>query len=141
MNDFFTRFKSLAIFGLSREPKSFSRQAYAFLQSKGYELYPVNPHLESIDGRACFASVEALPEVQAAIFFTSPGVSAELLPRCKERGIVEVWFQQGSADQAVLKAADQLGINYTNSCVFLHQPGAGFPHNVHRFLAGALGRL
>ncbi len=141
MNDFFSRFKSLAVLGLSRDPKSFSRQAFSFLQSKGYELYPVNPHVESIDGQVCFESVEALPEVQAAIFFTSPGVSLELLLLCKEKGIVNVWFQQGSADQTVLKAADELGITYTKSCVFLHHPGAGFPHNVHRFLAGAFGKL
>jgi len=141
MNDFFARFKTLAVLGLSRDPKSFSRQAYSFLQSKGYELYSVNPHVSSIDGQVCFESVEALPEVQAAIFFTNPGVSMELLPLCREKGIVNVWFQQGSADQAVLKAADKLGVTCTKSCVFLHHPGAGFPHNIHRFLAGAFGKL
>ncbi|KAF1084454.1 hypothetical protein SPSYN_02231 [Sporotomaculum syntrophicum] len=141
MNDFFARFKSLAVLGLSRKPKSFSRQAYDFLQSQGYELYPVNPHAKAIAGQACYDSVEALPEVEAAVFFTPPGVSMALLPLCKEKGIVYVWFQQGSADKAVLKVADELGITYTKSCVFLHQPGAGFPHNVHRILAGVFGKL
>lgn len=139
MNDFFIRFKRFAVLGLSRDSKSFSRQAYAFLKSQGYELYPVNPNIEAIDDQECFNSVENLPDVQAAVFFTSPRVSEKLLPVCKSKGITDVWFQQGSADSAVLKAADDLGMAYRKSCVFMHLPNAGFPHNFHRFLARILG--
>jgi len=139
MKDFFVRFNRFALLGLSRDSKSFSRQACTFLRSKGYEIFPVNPNVDIIDGQTCYPSVESLPEVQAAIFFTPPRITETLLPKCKEKGIVEVWFQQGSADQAVMKAADELGIAYNNSCVFLHNPEAGFPHNIHRFVVKILG--
>ncbi len=134
MDDFFSRYKKLAILGLSRNPKAFSRQIYTFLKSKGFDLYPVNPNVEFIDGIKCYPSIESLPEVQAAVFITPPRVSEQLLSQCKEKGITNVWFQQGSADQAVLRIADQLGMNYRDSCVFLHHPESGFPHNFHRFM-------
>lgn len=137
MNDFFSSFKKLAVLGLSREPKSFSRQAYDFLKSEGYDLYPVNPNTDTVDGQTCYKSIEALPEVEAAVFFTSPRVSEKLLAECKKKGITNVWFQQGSVDDTVLKAADKLGIDYKKSCVYLHLPNAGFPHNFHRFIVKA----
>ncbi|PKM76708.1 MAG: hypothetical protein CVU90_11025 [Firmicutes bacterium HGW-Firmicutes-15] len=139
MNGFFTRFNRFAVLGLSRNPKSFSRQACALLKSEGYEIYPVNPNTDVIDDQTCYNSVESLPEVQAAIFFTTPRVTETLLPVCKDKGIIEVWFQQGSADNAVIKAADDLGMTYKKSCVFLHQPNAGFPHNFHRLMVRILG--
>jgi len=126
--------------GVSSDPKSFSRQAYAFLLAQGYELYPVNPHMDLIEGHTCYASLELVPPVQAAVFFTRPRVTELLLPTCKAQGIENVWFQQGSADKAVHEAAAGLGIKYNDSCVFLHHDKAGFPHNVHRFIVRVLGK-
>jgi predicted CoA-binding protein len=137
MKDFFTIFHRFAVLGLSRNPNSFSRRASKFLVSEGCEIYPVNPNTDNIDGQICYSSIESLPEVEAAIFFTNPRVTEKLLPLCKEKGIVNVWLQQGSADNDVLNAAEKLGINYKKSCVFMHHPKAGFPHNVH----GAIVRI
>lgn len=120
--------------GLSRNPNSFSQKACAFLKTRGYKILPVNPKTDIIEGQACYDSVESLPDVQAAIFFTNPRVTEEILPRCKAKGITHVWFQRGSADPSVFKRAETLGLNYKNSCVFLHHPNAGFPHNLHRFI-------
>jgi predicted CoA-binding protein len=139
MNDFFARFNRFAVLGLSRNPKSFSRNACVFLKAQGCDIYPVNPNTNDIDGQRCYGSIEYLPAVQAALFFTNPRVSERLLPLCKEKGIVEVWFQQGSADDTVIKVAEGLGITYKNSCVFLHHPKAGFPHNFHRSIIRILG--
>lgn len=140
MDDFFFRFNRLAIVGLSRDPKSFSRQAYSFLKAHGYELYPVNPNVDVIDGQPCYQSIDSLPDVEAAVLFTPPRVSETLLPQCQAKGIVHVWFQQGSADKAVFDLADRMGIIYKNSCVFLHHPQAGFPHNLHRFFANIFAK-
>lgn len=134
MEDFFVKFKEFAVIGLSGNPKSFSRGACNFLKTQGCTIYPVNPNVKEIEGQTCYRSLETVPEVQAAIFFTNPRVTVEQLPACKEKGITQVWFQQGSADDAAINKAKELGIQYKNSCVFLHQPNAGFPHNFHRLI-------
>ncbi|HEX3011368.1 MAG TPA: CoA-binding protein [Syntrophomonadaceae bacterium] len=130
MNDFFTKFQRFAVLGLSRNPNSFSRKACSFLASQGCEVFPVNPSADNIDGRTCY-TIESLPEVQAAIFFTNPRVTSKLLPSLKSKGIVHAWFQRGSADQTVIKEAQELGISYKNSCLFMHHPNASFPHRFH----------
>ncbi|HCF51419.1 MAG TPA: hypothetical protein DER60_14125 [Syntrophomonas sp.] len=135
MKDFFRKYHRFAVVGLSRDPKSFSRGACKFLIDQGCELVAVNPREENIAGIVSMPSLDLIPEVDGAIFFTNPRVTVTLLPQCLDQGIKKVWFQQGSADEAVLKLAQQLGLSYVNSCVFLHHPRAGFPHNVHRAVA------
>ncbi len=135
MKDFFRKYHRFAVVGLSRDPKSFSRGACKFLIDQGCELVAVNPREENIAGIVSMPSLDLIPEVDGAIFFTNPRVTVTLLPQCLDKGIKKVWFQQGSADEAVLKLAQQLGLSYVNSCVFLHHPRAGFPHNVHRAVA------
>ncbi|MDD4803551.1 MAG: CoA-binding protein [Syntrophomonas sp.] len=134
MEDFFMKFKEFAVVGLSSNSKSFSRGACNYLKSQGYSIYPVNPNVKEIDGQTCYSSLDSVPQVQAAIFFTNPRVTVEQLAICKEKGINQVWFQQGSANAYVIDKAKELGLQYKNSCVFLHQPNAGFPHNFHRFI-------
>jgi len=134
MEDFFVKFREFAVVGLSGNPKSFSRGACNYLKSQGYSIYPVNPNVNEIDGQTCYDSLDSVPPVQAVIFFTNPKVTVEQLAICKEKGINHVWFQQGSADADVIDQAKKLGLQYKNSCVFLYQPNAGFPHSFHRFI-------
>lgn len=134
MEDFFEKFKEFAVVGLSGNPKSFSRGACNFLKSQGYTIYPVNPNVHEIDSQTCYASLDSVPQVQAAIFFTNPRVTVQQLEICKEKGITHLWFQQGSVNVDVIDKARELGLQHKVSCVFLHHPNAGFPHNFHRFI-------
>ncbi|NLX87910.1 MAG: CoA-binding protein [Syntrophomonadaceae bacterium] len=135
MKNFFENYRRFAIIGLSRDPKSFSRRAAKLLVDEGCSLVAVNPQADNIDGITSVPSISQLPEVDGVIFFTNPQVTITLLQQCLDQGIKRVWFQQGSADDAVLEQARKLGLNYVDSCVFLHHPRAGFPHNVHRALS------
>ncbi len=134
MKDFFERFHAFALVGASQNPHAFSRKTYDFLASQNCTIYAVNPKLTEINGRPAFKTIEELPSVEAVLFFTNPRVSEKLLEACKNKGIENIWFQQGAADKAVLLKAQQMGFNYEDSCVFLHHPRAGFPHNFHRFI-------
>ena len=53
---------TLAVVGVSRDPKAFANGAYKELKEKGYRLLPVNPHMETFDGETCYPSLKALPE-------------------------------------------------------------------------------
>lgn len=136
MESFFNDFHDLAVIGLSRESGGFSRKAYEFLKSEGYRLYPVNPHTDNIDGDKCYLSLKEIPRVEAAIFFTKPEITKQMLPICQQKGIQNLWFQFGSFNSEVISAAEKLGLKPVSSCVFLHHPNSKFPHNIHRFING-----
>jgi predicted CoA-binding protein len=66
--------KTLAFIGLSRDPRSFSAQAYQDLKTKGYRLYPIDSNTRSINGETCYQSVKDLPgKPGGAILFTPRG--------------------------------------------------------------------
>ncbi len=60
----FLKPRSVAVIGASDKPGALGASVLGNLDRNGYagEVYPVNPKRETIGARACFPSVEALPE-------------------------------------------------------------------------------
>jgi uncharacterized protein len=48
--------KRIAVVGVSRNPKDFSRGLFRTLRERGYDAVAVNPDLEWVDDAPCFAS-------------------------------------------------------------------------------------
>jgi len=53
--------KNLAISGVSRNPQKFGNMLFRTLKGKGFQIFPINPNAESIDGDTCYHSVNDLP--------------------------------------------------------------------------------
>ncbi len=86
IDDFLAQ-QHLAFVGVSHEPKEFSAIVYRVLKAHGYELHPVNPHAESVDGDACVASVSDLPDgIDGAIVMVPADASAGVVQDCIDRG-------------------------------------------------------
>jgi predicted CoA-binding protein len=126
--------KHLALFGLSRNPKSISRQVYDLLVGKGYKIYPVNPNSEQIDTISCYKSLDAVDEkLEGAIIITNPKISLEVIEQCHQKNIHDLWFQLETMDDEVKAYLKEHGMNYIYSCALLHHKEIGFPHSWHRF--------
>lgn len=133
VNQFWMK-KNLALFGLSRNPKSISRQVYDLLVSKGYKIYPINPNSEQIDHIACYKSLDAVNEkLEGAIVITNPKISLEIIKQCHQKNITDFWFQLDTMDEHVKAHLHENGLNYIYSCALLHHKEVGFPHSWHRF--------
>src|ERR1017187_7078098 len=65
--------KRLAVVGVSRKPDDFSRKLFCELRDRGYDVVPVNPEVDEIDGKKCFAHLQDVqPPVDGALLMTSP---------------------------------------------------------------------
>ena len=61
----------IAVVGVSRDEKDFSRRVLRALVEAGYEVVPVNPALDVAEGRACYPHVQDVkPPVHAALLLT-----------------------------------------------------------------------
>src|SRR5260370_26660458 len=56
------RAKTIAVVGLSDNPFRASHGVSAYMQSQGYHIIPVNPHIRSRLGEKAYASLLDLPE-------------------------------------------------------------------------------
>jgi len=145
--DSFLNHKRLAVVGVSRNAKDFSRSLFRELQSRGYDLVPVNPNAEEIEGIPAVASVkDASPAVEGALLMTESHVSGGVVRECYDAGIQDIWLYRAAGTGAVSRSAldfcDEKQMNVVNGeCPFMFLPQNGFPHNFHGFCRKMLGRL
>jgi uncharacterized protein len=138
--------RRLAVVGVSRNPKDFSRGLFRELLARGYDVVPVNPAAGEIEGRRCFHGVaEITPPVEAALLLTAPARSADAVRDCLAAGVRRIWFHRGagvgSVSAEALELCDAAGADAVpGACAFMYLPGAGVPHRIHGFFHRLLHR-
>ncbi len=136
----------LAVIGVSRNPKDFTRMLFRELRKRGYEAIPVNPALSEVEGVACFQSVrEVAPPVDAALIMTNASVTEQVVKDCIDAGVQQVWMYRAGGQGAVNGDAVQLchskGVAVVDGeCPYMFLPGAALlPHGVHGFCRKLFG--
>jgi predicted CoA-binding protein len=136
--------KRLALVGVARDEKDFTRMVQRELLQRGYDVVPVNPAAAgaTLDGQRALGSLkEAAPPVEGAIFFTAPGRTAEAVGDALASGVRRLWFHRGggagSSSPEALAACRAAGVEpITDLCPFMALPDAGWYHRLHGFLRG-----
>lgn len=136
----------IAVVGVSREAKDFSRYVFRELAARGYDVVAVNPALAEAEGRPCFARVQDVsPPAQAALLLTPPARTEEAVRDCLTAGVRRVWFHRGagagSATPAALALCAANGIDPVRDlCPFMALPDASFGHRLHHLLRRTFAR-
>ncbi len=142
----FFEHKRLAVVGVSRNPKEFSRAVFRELLAQGYDVVGVNPTANEVDGRPCFSRLQDVsPPIEAALFLTPPTMTERLIQDCPEAGVRWVWLHKGAGAGAVSPASVEFcrthGIQVVaGACPFMFLPHAGFGHRLHGLVLRILGR-
>jgi predicted CoA-binding protein len=136
--------KSFAMVGVSRNPKDFSRMLFRTLVERGHDVSPVNPAAKEIEGRPCYARIQDVPDVKAALLMTPPNLTEAVVEDCADAGVEVVWMYRaigsGAVSQTALDFCESHGIKViAGHCPFMFLPNPGFPHNFHGFLLKLTG--
>lgn len=135
----FLALKRIALVGISREERDFSRGIYRELLRRGYDVVPVSPALKEVEGRPCHARIqEVRPPPEVALLLTPPGVSERVVEDCAQAGVRRVWMHRGAGPGAVSPKAVAFcqanGIEVAAGvCPFMVLPGGAWPHRLHAF--------
>lgn len=135
--------RKLAIAGVSRDTKKFGNQVFKQLREKGYEVYPINPQTDNIDGIPCFRSVSSLPlNIHNLLVITKKNQTKEVVSEALAKGIDSIWIQQMSDTPEAIELTRARPVNLiTGECILMHtEPVTGF-HKFHRKLRGFFGRM
>ena len=99
--------KRIAVAGVSREGGLPSNSIYKKLKDHGYQVFPINPKTEEVEGDKCYPNLQAIPDgVDGVVIATHPKITEQIVHDCVEVGVSRVWihrsFGQGSvSDSAV----------------------------------------
>lgn len=135
--------KRLAIAGVSRNDKKFGNLVFKDLLKNQYDVLPVNPEAEVIDGVKCFKSIAELPaDVESLLILTPKKQTDEVLRQAINKGIKHIWVQHQSETPQTVKIAEELNkAVILNKCIYMFaQPVVGF-HKFHRTITGIFGGL
>lgn len=141
--DAFLAPRRLAIAGVSRDPKKFGFIAFKELREKGFEVLPINPNAETIDGIKCYPSVVALPEgVESLLLVTPRNQTAGVIREALEKKIPHLWIQQMAESKEALELAENTSVNLIyKECILMHTQPVKSIHRFHRAIKGIFGLL
>jgi uncharacterized protein len=145
IDDFLAR-QRIAIVGVSRDPRHFSAYVFQRLHQQGYDVVPVNPHVNQIYGRKCFARLQDIyPAVDAALLMTPPEATETVVRDCVEAGVEIVWMHRatgkGSVSDKAVRFCQQLGIEVIpGQCPLMFLPKTGTVHRLHGWIRRMTGR-
>lgn len=139
--DRFLQGERLAVVGVSRNSKEFANAVFRELRDRGYEVVPVNPNADEVEGVRCYRTVAELPDVDGAIVMVPAAGAADVVRQCAARGIERVWLHrgagQGSVSEEAVDAARTAGIDVVDgACPLMFLPDTGWFHRLHRRIAG-----
>ena len=139
INEFWA-LKRVAIVGVSRTQTDFTRGVFRELKQRGYDVIPVNPQAEEIEGQKCYATVKEIqPPPQGVIIMTPPQVTDKVVQDCSAAGVEKVWMHKGGglgavSDSAVKYCQDN-GISViAGYCPYMYLPQTQFFHKAHGFV-------
>jgi len=144
INDFLSQ-KRLALVGVSRNPKDFSRAMFRDLRRQGYDMVPVNPAVAEVDGVRSFAKLQDVqPPVDGALVMTPAEKSLRVAQDCFESGINRVWFHRGAGrgavDEDAVNFCHQRGMHVVEGfCPYMFLGQVPFFHRVHGLFMRVVG--
>jgi len=138
--------KRIAVVGVSRNPNDFSRVLFREFERRGYDVVPVNPEADEIEGKKCFGHIqEIFPPVDAALLMTAPEVTEGVVRDCAAAGVDRVWMHRGGgqgavSDEAVDFCNSQGMLLVAGECPLMFLSKTMWFHRAHGFLRKMTGR-
>lgn len=142
----FLRSKRLAVAGVSRGKESAANPVYRKLRDSGYEVYPVNPNADRVEGVPCYPDLASVPgALDGVVVATHPSVSLRIVEQAAERGIRRVWFHrsfgQGSVSPEAVAACKRHAIPcIVGGCPLMYCEPVDVGHRCMRGLLRWFGR-
>jgi predicted CoA-binding protein len=120
IREILTRYKTVAVVGLSREPGKDSHRVSAYLKKHGFHIIPVNPFTDKVLGEKSYISLlDIPPEIQKTIEVVDIFRPSKDVPLIVEQAIKlkamygkpnVVWMQLDIVNEQAAEAAEKAGL-------------------------------
>ncbi len=116
-----TRYKVVAVVGLSTDESKPSHGVAAYLQRAGYRIVPIHPKAKAILGEPAYANLREVPAslgVEIVDIFRRPSAVMEHVEEAIAVGAKVVWMQEGVINNAAAERAQAAGLQVVmNLCM------------------------
>ena len=120
IKDILSKYKSIAMVGVSKDPKKTSTIVMKYMQNYGFKVYPVNPSAkgEKILGEEVYAKVTDINKnVDIVDVFRPSREAYGIAEDAVKIGAKVLWLQLGIRDQKAKKLVEENKMEYVeNKC-------------------------
>src|SRR3989304_5275453 len=111
--------KTIAVVGLSPQPKKYSNRVAKYLKNQGYKIIPVNPTIEEVLGEKSYPNLKAVPEpVDIVDIFRRPEFVPDIVREAIKIKAKVVWMQEGVSNPEAAEEALKSGLKVVqNKCL------------------------
>ncbi|MCU1243378.1 MAG: CoA-binding domain protein [Candidatus Acidoferrum typicum] len=119
--DILTKYKTIAVVGLSSNPARPSYGVTEYMQSSGYQIIPVNPNETDVLGEPSYASLEEVPQkLEIVDIFRRTEEVPPVVDAAIRAGAKVIWMQQGIANEAAAEKARAAGLTVVmDACILV----------------------
>lgn len=108
---------TIAIIGASANREKFGNKAVRAYIEQGYDVYPVHPTEETIEGLQAYRSVLDIPvALDRVSFYLPPTVGLRVVEEVARKGCKELWLNPGAESPDLYEKAQALGLNPIVAC-------------------------
>ena len=120
IREILTKYKTIAVVGLSKEPEKDSHRVSAYMKQHGYRIIPINPFADEVLGEKSYKSLLDIPvQIQKTIEIVDVFRPANDVPPIVDQAIqlkalycrpFVVWMQIGIVNEQAAEAARKAGL-------------------------------
>jgi len=147
VDDFLSQ-KTIAVAGVSRNSSTEAANIiYKKLKDSGYQVYPINPQAETVEGDTCYADLKSIPgKADGVVICTRPEVSLNIVKECIELDIKRVWMHRSFGPGSVSEEAAELGrkneiMVIAGACPMMYCQPVDFGHKCMHWILKVFGKL
>jgi predicted CoA-binding protein len=120
--------RTIAIVGLSANPRRPSHGVARYLQRAGYRIIPVNPNVSEVLGERAYATLAELPgPVDVVEVFRRSEFVGAIVDEVIAIGAGAVWLQDGVVDEAAAERARAAGLDVVMDDCMMRRHAGLFP--------------
>lgn len=113
--------RTIAVVGATSRAHKYGYKIFRDLLDKGYDVQPVHPAIDVIDGVPVYKTITETPTTpEVACLVVPPAVSEKVVRQCAEIGVRFVWMQPGAESPAAIALCEELGLECVHDqCVMI----------------------
>ena len=125
--DILSKYKTIAVVGLSSNPMRPSHEVSEYMQRAGYRIIPVNPNETEVLGERSYARLEDVPEgVDVVNVFRRPEEVPPVVESAIRVGAKVVWMQLGIENEEAAEKARAAGLTVVeDACILIEHRRRG----------------
>ena len=109
--DLLKRSKTIAVVGLSDSPLRPSHGVSAYMQSHGYRIIPVNPHIKECLGEKAYPDLADVPEkIDIVNIFRRSEYVEAIVDQAIQLKVPAIWMQEDVIHEKAAEKANKAGI-------------------------------